>query len=79
MLRKYFENTVINGLKKSEYAPMLDFNELKLNCEIPKNKDFGDFAINVSSLARVLKTAPPVIAQKIVVLSSLNHKKGIYS
>ena len=65
MLRKYFENTVIEALKKSEFAQTIDFNEIKLNCEIPKNKDFGDFAINVSSLARVLKMAPPVIAQKI--------------
>ena len=65
MLRKYFENTVIEALKKSEFTQTIDFNEIKLNCEIPKNKDFGDFAVNVSSLARVLKMAPPVIAQKI--------------
>ena len=65
MLRKYFENTVIDGLKKSEFADLINFDEIKLNCEIPKNKDFGDFAVNVSSLARVLKMAPPVIAQKI--------------
>ena len=65
MLRKYFENTVIDALKKSEFALSIDFNEIKLNCEIPKNREFGDFAINVSSLARVLRLAPPLIAQKI--------------
>ena len=65
MLRKYFENTVIEAVKKSEFADKIDFNDFKLNCEIPKNREFGDFAINVSSLARVLKMAPPVIAQKI--------------
>ena len=65
MLRKYFENKVIEGLKNSEFADLIDFDELKLNCEIPKNKDFGDFAVNVSSLAKTLKMAPPVIALKI--------------
>ena len=54
MLRKYFENTVVEALKKSEFAVSIDFSEIKLNCEIPKNRDFGDFAVNVSSLARVL-------------------------
>ena len=65
MLRKYFENTVIDALKKSEFAQSIDFDDIKLNCEIPKNREFGDFAVNVSSLARVLRLAPPVIAQKI--------------
>ena len=65
MLRKYFENTVIEALKNMEFAPSINFEEIKLNCEIPKNKEFGDFAVNVSSLAKVLKMAPPVIAQKI--------------
>ena len=66
MLRRYFENIIIEALKKSEFASLIDFNELKLNCEIPKNRDFGDFAINVSSMAKILKIAPPLIAQKIV-------------
>ena len=29
MLRKYFENTVIDALKKSEFASAVDFNEIK--------------------------------------------------
>ncbi len=65
MLRKYFENTVINAIKNSEFNDLINYDELKLNCEIPKNKEFGDFAINISSLSRVLRMAPPVIAQKI--------------
>lgn len=65
MLKRYFENTVIDAIKNSEFASSINFEEIKLNCEIPKNKDFGDFAINVSSLAKVLKMAPPIIAQKI--------------
>ena len=66
MLRNYFENTVFEALKKTEFSDLVNFSEICLNCEIPKNRDFGDFAINVSSLARVLKMAPPVIAGKIV-------------
>ena len=73
MLRKFFENTVIEALEKSEFSKLINSDELKLNCEIPKNKDFGDFAVNVSSLARVLKMAPPQIAQKI---SENIDKKG---
>lgn len=33
-----------------------------LNLETPKNPDFGDFAVNVSSLAKVAKLGPPQIA-----------------
>ena len=65
MLRKYFENVVLDAIKKTEFSDSIDFGELKLNCEIPKNRDFGDFAINVSSLSKVLRMAPPVIAGKI--------------
>ena len=36
-----------------------------LNAEIPKNEEFGDIAINVSSLARLAKMAPPAIAQAV--------------
>ena len=65
MLRKYFENTVIEALKNTEFGPSINFEEIKLNCEIPKNKEFGDFALNISSLAKVLRMAPPQIAEKI--------------
>jgi len=37
----------------------------KLVTETPKNLEFGDFAVNVSSLARNAKLAPPVIANTI--------------
>ena len=43
----------------------LELNNFKPICEIPKNTQFGDFAINVSSLARDAKMAPPLIAQNI--------------
>ncbi len=65
MLRKYFEQIVEDSIKKTEFSGNINFDEIKLNCEIPKNKDFGDFAVNISSLSRVLKMAPPLIANKI--------------
>ena len=34
-------------------------------CETPKNPEFGDFSVNVSSLARDAKMAPPMIAQAV--------------
>ena len=41
-------------------------NTIELVCDAPKNKEFGDFAINISALARTAKMAPPLIAQAIV-------------
>ena len=37
----------------------------KLVTETPKNLEFGDFAVNVSQLARSAKLAPPLIAETI--------------
>lgn len=39
--------------------------EFSLNIETPKNLEFGDFAVNVSPLARSAKIAPPLIAAAI--------------
>ena len=50
---------------KEEKLGQLKENNFKPICEIPKNTEFGDFAINVSSLAREAKIAPPLIAQNI--------------
>ena len=50
---------------KAKKLGQLEENNLKPVCEIPKNTQFGDFAINVSSLARDAKIAPPIIAQNI--------------
>lgn len=61
MYKQFFEEETINALKKA-YPELTSYN---LKVEKPKNADFGDFAINVSPLARDLKTAPPVIAQNI--------------
>ena len=45
---------------------MKEYTKGSLVVEKPKNPDFGDFAVNVSSLARSAKIAPPMIAQAIV-------------
>ena len=50
---------------KAKKLGQLEENNFKPVCEIPKNTQFGDFAINVSSLARDAKIAPPIIAQNI--------------
>ena len=44
---------------------MKEFAENNLIIEKPKNIEFGDFAVNVSSLARSAKIAPPLIAKAI--------------
>ena len=44
---------------------MKETDEYTLNAETPKNEDFGDMAVNVSSLARYAKMAPPQIASVI--------------
>ncbi len=55
-INKAIENNKLGELRKNNFTPV---------CEIPKNKEFGDYAINVSSIARDAKMAPPIIAQNI--------------
>jgi len=70
MLKDFFLKEVENGIKEAVEAGTLGQlgvnNEYTLIVEKPKNPDFGDFAINVSSLARAAKIAPPTIANAIV-------------
>ena len=70
MLKDFFLNEVKQGIKKAieanELGQMSAENEYSLIMEKPKNPDFGDFAVNVSSLARSAKIAPPMIANAIV-------------
>lgn len=70
MLKNYFldkvEAAVISAAKSGELGQMAEYNKGSLIVEKPKNSDFGDFAINVSSLARNAKIAPPAIANAIV-------------
>ena len=70
MLRDYFLNKVETALeqavKEGRVGQMSEYQKGSLIVERPKNPDFGDFAINVSSLARNAKIAPPMIANAIV-------------
>ncbi len=70
MLKDFFLNEVKQGIKKAiatnELGQMNADSEFSLIMEKPKNPDFGDFAVNVSSLARSAKIAPPMIASAIV-------------
>ena len=72
MLRDYFLNKVENALLKAieagKLGQMTEYERGLLIVEKPKNPDFGDFAVNVSSLARNAKIAPPLIANSIVEL-----------
>lgn len=65
MLKNYFIEIVKKALNEAITAQKLGNTgkiEVDLVCEIPKNKDFGDFAINVSMLSRFAKMAPNMIA-----------------
>ena len=69
MLKNYFieitKNAINSAIKAKELGETSEIN-FELVCDVPKNKSFGDLAINVSALARTAKMAPPVIAQTIV-------------
>lgn len=70
MLRDYFLNKVENAIEKAIVAnklgQMTEYAKGTLSVEKPKNPDFGDFAINISSLARSARIAPPMIANSIL-------------
>ena len=65
MLKDFFLNEVKNGINKAIEGGKLGSmglqDEYSLIIEKPKNADFGDFAVNVSSLARVARIAPMII------------------
>ena len=65
MIKEFFENKVIEAVKKASLDGKLEGLsdiELSFMCETPKNLEFGDYAINVASLSRYAKMAPPMIA-----------------
>lgn len=70
MLRDYFLNKVENAIEKAIVAnklgQMTEYTKGTLSVEKPKNPNFGDFAINISSLARSARIAPPMIANSIL-------------
>ncbi len=69
MIKDFFVNIVDEAAKKAAMDKKLGAAEninAKFVCETPKNPEFGDYAINVSALARDAKMAPPLIAKAIV-------------
>lgn len=70
MFKNYFLDKVENAINKAIAAGKLgqmgEYTKGSLPVEKPKNPDFGDFAVNVSSLARSARIAPPMIANAIV-------------
>jgi arginyl-tRNA synthetase len=63
---KEVENAIKKGITDKSIGQMSEYKEGSLNVEKPKNEDFGDFAVNVSSLARFARISPPQIANAIV-------------
>lgn len=70
MIKDYFikkiENAIEKAIKAGKLGAMTEYKQGSLAVERPKNADFGDYAVNVSSLARFAKIAPPQIANAIV-------------
>ena len=70
MIKDYFiekiENAIEKAIKAGKLGTMTEYNRGSLAVERPKNADFGDYAVNVSSLARFARIAPPQIANAIV-------------
>lgn len=81
MIKDYFlekiENAIIDAIEAGKLGSMEEYKKGTLNVERPKNADFGDYAINVSSLARSAKIAPPMIAADIV--EFINKEDNEYS
>ena len=81
MLRDYFLNKIEDAIEKAiaagKLGQMSEYVKGSLPVEKPKNPEFGDFAINVSSLARSAKIAPPMIANSIV--EFINKEDNDYS
>lgn len=81
MIKDYFlqqiETAIENAIKDNKLGEMKEYAKGSLSTERPKNADFGDFAINVSSLARFAKMAPPMIANTI--LEYVNKEDNEYT
>lgn len=70
MIKDYFikqiENALERAIQDGKIGQMTEYTKGTLSPERPKNADFGDFAVNVSSLARFARIAPPQIASAIL-------------
>ena len=79
MLKQYIidvtKQAIKDAVKNGKLGQMTTEDNFVINSETPKNDDFGDFAVNVSSLARNAKMAPPMIAQTIAEYIKLDECK----
>lgn len=66
MLKQYVievvQNAINDAVKSGKLGQMKENDTFVLNAEIPKNEEFGDIAVNVSSLSKFAKMGPPQIA-----------------
>ncbi len=69
MLKEYFLEKVNKSVKElvdaGKLGQMKAEDAFSFQTDVPKNTQFGDFAVNVASLARYARLAPPAIAQTI--------------
>lgn len=70
MIKDYFiekiENAIEKAIQNNKLGEMKEYTKSTLAVERPKNADFGDYAVNVSSFARSARIAPPQIAKAII-------------
>ena len=70
MIKDYFLNkvemAVEAAIQAGKLGQMSEYSKGTLIVERPKNQEFGDYAVNVSSLARCARIAPALIAQNVL-------------
>lgn len=72
------ETAIEKAIQDNKLGSMEEYKKGSLIIEKPKNLDFGDFAVNVSSLARQARIAPPMIANAIVEnLANTNYETSV--
>jgi len=78
LLLEDIELAIEKAISEKKLGSMEKYTKGSLIIEKPKNPDFGDFAVNVSSLARNAKIAPPMIANAIVEnLNNTNYETTV--
>ncbi len=72
------ETAIEKAIQDKKLGSMEEYKKGSLIIEKPKNPDFGDFAVNVSSLARQARIAPPMISNAIVEnLANTNYETSV--
>ena len=77
MIKEQIFNSIINAidnLSAELNLENIDYESI-LSVEKPKNPEFGDFAVNVSSLSRYAKLPPAKIAENINPLININDSE----